>query len=274
MIRKLAVVFMVVMFVAGIAMAQAGTTPPAGGQTTQTETKAAPPQQQSTPAEIKAVPPEAKSAPAETKAVQPETKQAPAAKTVAPAEKKATKPMTKNPMVEIQTNQGNIYLEVFAKETPIHAKNFLDKVKAGKYDGLTFHRIVPGFVIQGGDPTGTGSGSMGADRLADETSPFPEVRATVAMARSSEGASNCQFYINLKDNTSLDQQKFSAFAKVTKGMDVVDKIAAVQRDSNDKPLQPVVMTKLTIVAAAPAEGKAATSKAPVSKTAPKGTETK
>lgn len=272
MIRKLTVVFMVMMFVAGMAMAQAGSTPPASGQTTQSETKAAPPEQKATPTEAKTAPPETKSAPAEVKAVQPETKQAPAEKTAMPAEKKATKPMTNNPTVEIQTNQGNIYLEVFEKETPVHAKNFLDKVKAGKYDGLTFHRIVPGFVIQGGDPTGTGSGSMGDERLADETSPFPEVRGTVAMARSNEGASNCQFYINLKDNTFLDQKKFSAFAKVTKGMDVVDKIAAVQRDSNDKPLQPVIMTKLAIVTAVPVGGRATSNKAPMS--GPKGTDKK
>lgn len=175
-------------------------------------------------------------------------------------EKKVEKPM-KNPIVEMKTNYGNIYLEVFEKETPIHAKNFLEKVAAGKYDSLTFHRIVAGFVIQGGDPTGTGMGSMGDDRLADEKSPYPEVRGTVAMARSSAGASNCQFYINLKDNTPLDSRGFSAFAKVVQGMDVVDKIAAVQIGENDKPLQPVVMTKLLTVEKIPVTAtKAAPSK--------------
>ena len=67
----------------------------------------------------------------------------------------------KNPIVKIQTNQGSIYLEVFLIETPIHAQNFLTKVKEGKYDSLTFHRIVPGFVIQGGDPDGSGEGGPG-----------------------------------------------------------------------------------------------------------------
>src|SRR5512147_1216022 len=100
----------------------------------------------------------------------------------------------KNPIVEIQTNHGNIYLEVFENETPVHAKNFLDKIKTGKYDKLTFHRIVAGFVIQGGDPDGNGMGSMEGPSLPDEKSPFPQVRGTVAMARSN-AASNCQFYI-------------------------------------------------------------------------------
>ena len=166
--------------------------------------------------------------------------------------KKETKKVEKkNPIVEIQTNYGNIYLEVYQNETPIHANNFLDKVKAGKYDSLTFHRVVAGFVIQGGDPSGNGMGSMDGPSLPDEKSPFPEVRGTVAMARSN-AASNCQFYINLKDNTSLDQQKFSTFANVVKGMDVVDKIAGVEVGPNDKPVKPVIMQKLLIVEKLPA----------------------
>jgi len=166
----------------------------------------------------------------------------------------------KNPIVEIQTNHGNFYLEVFEKETPIHAKNFLSKVDAGKYDGLTFHRIAKKqdgspFVIQGGDPSGTGSGSMGDERLADEKSPYPEIKGTVAMARSPMGASNCQFYINMGDNTFLDRQNFSTFAKVVKGMDVVDEISGVKTGPGDKPLEPVVMTKLKRVDKVPSPAK-------------------
>lgn len=170
------------------------------------------------------------------------------------AEQKAEKKMeARNPIVEVQTNYGNFYLEVFEKEAPIHSGNFLAKVDSGKYDSLTFHRIIPGFVIQGGDPTGTGTGSMGPDRLADETTKCPpQVRATVAMARSSAGASNCQFYINLGNNTRLDQQKFTSFAKVVKGMDVVDKISGVKTGPGDKPLEPVVMQKLRRVDKIPA----------------------
>jgi len=162
------------------------------------------------------------------------------------------KAASKNPIVEIQTNHGSIFLEVFEKETPVHARNFLTKVDGGKYDGLTFHRIVKGFVIQGGDPTGNGTGSMGPDRLADEVSPYPQARGTIAMARSGAGASNCQFYINLKDNSFLDKQKFSSFAKVVGGMDVVDKIAVVGVGPNDKPLEDVKMIKLRRVDKVPA----------------------
>jgi cyclophilin family peptidyl-prolyl cis-trans isomerase len=171
--------------------------------------------------------------------------------------KKVEKSM-KNPILEMQTNMGNIYLEVFEKETPIHAKNFLTKSDAGQYNTLTFHRIVPDFVIQGGDPRGDGRGSMPGPALPDEKSPFPEVRGTVAMARS-DSASNCQFYINLKDNTRLDQMKFSAFAKVVSGMDVVDKIAKVKRDANDKPLEPVIIEKIVRVEKVPS-GKTAPEK--------------
>lgn len=164
----------------------------------------------------------------------------------------------KNPIVKIETNHGDIYLEVFLKETPIHAQNFLDKVDEGKYDSLTFHRVVKGFVIQGGDPTGTGSGSMGGERLPDEESPAPpEIRGTVAMARSRAGASNCQFYINLRDNTGLDQQGFTSFAKVIRGMDVVDEIGNVETtgppNARTSPVEPVYMYKLYRVENLPEE---------------------
>ena len=168
-------------------------------------------------------------------------------------EEKVEEQPAENPIVEIQTNHGDIYFEVFLNETPVHAQNFLSKVAEGKYDSLIFHRIVKGFVIQGGDPTGTGSGSMGPDRLADEVSPFPQVPGTVAMARSAAGASNCQFYINLKDNTSLDKQKFSSFAKVIKGMDVVKEIENVEVGAGDKPVNDVVMIKLQRVEKVPEE---------------------
>lgn len=166
-------------------------------------------------------------------------------------EEKVEKQPEKNPIVKIQANHGDIYLEVFLNETPVHAQNFLSKVDEGKYDSLIFHRVVKGFVIQGGDPTGTGRGSMGPERLIDEESPFPQVRGTVAMARSAAGASNCQFYINLKDNSFLDKQRFSAFAKVIEGMDVVDKIESVEIGAGDKPVNDVVMIKLERVEKVP-----------------------
>ncbi len=171
-------------------------------------------------------------------------------------EEKVEKTPEQNPIVKIQTNHGDIYLEVFLNETPIHAQNFLSKVDDGKYDSLIFHRVVKGFVIQGGDPSGTGSGSMGPDRLADEKSPFPQVRGTVAMARSREGASNCQFYINLGDNTRLDKD-FSSFARVVHGMDVADEISVVEATGprNETPVEKVVMQTLSKVDKIPEEPK-------------------
>ena len=166
---------------------------------------------------------------------------------------KSVEKTEKNPIVKMETNHGDIYFEVFLNETPVHAANFLSKVDEGKYDSLMFHRVVKGFVIQGGDPTGKGSGSMGPERLADEKSPYPQLPGTVAMARSGAGASNCQFYINLRDNTSLDRQKFSSFAKVIHGMDIVNKIALVKVGAGDKPVEAVIMTKLTQVEEIPAE---------------------
>lgn len=161
----------------------------------------------------------------------------------------------KNPIVKMETNHGDIYFEVFLNETPVHAENFLSKVDEGKYDSLTFHRVVKGFVIQGGDPTGKGNGSMGPERLADEESPYPQITGTVAMARAGASASNCQFYINLQDNTRLDGMDFSSFAKVIHGMDVVNKIGLVETAGPRKetPVEKVIMTKLSRVEELPKE---------------------
>ncbi len=157
----------------------------------------------------------------------------------------------KNPIVKIETNHGDIYLK-FSERDACSCPELPDKVQEGKYDSLIFHRVVKGFVVQGGDPTGTGMGSMGTERLPDEKSPYPQVVGTVAMARSPQGASNCQFYINLKDNTFLDEQKFSSFAKVVQGMDVVNAIGNVET-VKEKPVEPVIMKKLTVVESLPEE---------------------
>jgi peptidylprolyl isomerase len=149
-----------------------------------------------------------------------------------------------NPIVVIQTNMGDITLEVFEKETPVHAKNFLDRVDNKLYNGIIFHRVVKGFVIQGGDPTGTGMGAPDEPKLADEVSPFSNIRPYVTMARSQAGASASQFYVNLKDNSFLDKQKFSPFAKVVEGMEIVDKIGLVPVGAGDKPNDPVTMIKV------------------------------
>jgi peptidyl-prolyl cis-trans isomerase B (cyclophilin B) len=151
----------------------------------------------------------------------------------------------KNPIVVMETNLGTIEIELYWKETPKIAENFLRLVISGYYDGLTFHRIVPGFVIQGGDPEGIGTGGPGYT-LPDETTTMKHDRGTLAMARGPMGNNGSQFYIALsKEKTAhLDAQKFSVFGHVIKGMDVVDKIAQVPTDERGMPKEKVVMTKV------------------------------
>jgi peptidyl-prolyl cis-trans isomerase B (cyclophilin B) len=151
----------------------------------------------------------------------------------------------KNPVVVIETNHGPIEVELYWKESPKLAENFLRLVLSGYYNGLTFHRVVPGFVIQGGDPTGTGTGGPGY-RLPDEPTTKKHERGAIAMARSAEGNSGSQFYICLSTEKTahLDQQNFTVFAHVIKGMDVVDKIAAVPTGAGSKPTEDVIMTKV------------------------------
>ncbi len=150
----------------------------------------------------------------------------------------------KNPIVVMETNLGTMEIELFWKETPKIAENFLRLVLSGYYDSLTFHRVVPGFVIQGGDPTGTGRGGPGYT-LPDETTTMKHDRGTLAMARGMEGNNGSQFYISLsKEKTAhLDDQNFSVFGKVIKGMDVVDKIAGVEK-AGESPKEPVIMTRV------------------------------
>lgn len=153
----------------------------------------------------------------------------------------------KNPIVVMETNHGSIEIELYWKESPKLAENFLRLVNSGFYNNLTFHRIVPGFVIQGGDPTGTGSGGPGY-KLPDEPTVKKHERGAIAMARSAEGNSGSQFYICLStESTSrLDQMGFTVFAHVTAGMEVVDKIAKVPNSGppENRILEKVVMTKV------------------------------
>jgi peptidyl-prolyl cis-trans isomerase B (cyclophilin B) len=149
----------------------------------------------------------------------------------------------KDPIVEMETNYGNIELELFWKETPKTAENFLKLVNSGFYDGLTFHRIVPNFVIQGGDPAGNGTGGPGYS-IPFEKASTKHLRGSLGMARSQDpNSAGSQFYICLRDLPNLDNN-YVVFGKVIKGMDVVDKIAAVKTGPGDVPIEKVVMTKV------------------------------
>ncbi len=148
----------------------------------------------------------------------------------------------------IVTSLGTIVIEIYNESAPVASENFVNLASAGFYNGLTFHRIVPGFVIQGGDPAGDGSGGPGY-AIPDEPVVGDYLRGVVAMARTSApNSQGSQFFICLDDlRTQLDKSGgYVIFGNVVSGMDVVDAIAAVQTDSNQLPLQPVTMTSVTV----------------------------
>jgi len=146
----------------------------------------------------------------------------------------------------IQTNMGLIEIGLYGNDAPLTVANFLQKVNDFKYNGLTFHRIVQGFVIQGGDPLGNGSG--GEKMAVDPMGKNNNKRGSLAMASSDQNypishQSDMQFFVNLVDNTSLDGMGFIPFGEVTSGMEVVDKMAKVQTGDNDKPLEPPIIER-------------------------------
>ncbi|MFA5174540.1 MAG: peptidylprolyl isomerase [Candidatus Pacearchaeota archaeon] len=149
--------------------------------------------------------------------------------------------------VKLTTNHGDIVIELY-NDMPITTGNFKKLVEQGFYDGVIFHRIIEGFMIQGGDPTGTGIGGPGY-KIKDE---FTHVggnknnRGTIAMANAGPNTGGSQFFINLVDNNFLDS-KHPAFGEVIEGMDVIDEIAKVQTDNNDKPLEEVIIEKAEVI---------------------------
>ncbi len=149
--------------------------------------------------------------------------------------------------VKLETNHGDIVIELF-NEMPITAGNFEKLVLKGYYDGVVFHRIIENFMIQGGDPTGTGTGGPGYE-IKDEftgTDLDKNNRGTLSMANAGPNTGGSQFFINLVNNNFLDG-KHPVFGKVVEGMDVVDKIAKVEKDSNDRPVEIVKIIKASVV---------------------------
>ena len=150
--------------------------------------------------------------------------------------------------VKLETNQGNIVIELYS-DMPITTGNFKSLVEKGTYNGVIFHRIIDGFMIQGGDPTGTGYGDPSIPNIPDEFTHEggnKNSRGTIAMANAGPNTGSSQFFINLIDNNFLDT-KHPAFGKVIEGMDVVDKIAKVQVGANDKPVEDVVVVKAVVI---------------------------
>jgi cyclophilin family peptidyl-prolyl cis-trans isomerase len=142
----------------------------------------------------------------------------------------------------IHTEFGNIELQLYADKAPKAVTNFVELAKSGFYDGLTFHRTVSDFVIQGGDPRGDGTGGMSIFKEAfdDEQNDLPMKRGAIAMANKGQNTNLSQFFIvQSKDGTPWLQGKHTAFGTVTKGLEIVDKIATIPCDSMDRPLKPI-----------------------------------
>jgi peptidylprolyl isomerase len=144
-------------------------------------------------------------------------------------------------LVKLETNMGNITIAL-DPAMPVTAGNFESLVKKGYYDGVIFHRVINGFMIQGGDPTGTGRGGPGYVIKDEFTKNNRNDRGTISMANAGPNTGGSQFFINLVGNNFLDA-KHPVFGKVVEGMDVVDKIARVKTDANDRPVQNVTIIR-------------------------------
>lgn len=158
----------------------------------------------------------------------------------------------KHPVVTIEmSNDQAIKVELYPEIAPNTVNHFISLVEQGFYDGLIFHRVIPGFMIQGGDPSGNGTGGPGYT-IAGEFSrngfenKLKHTRGVISMARANDpDSAGSQFFIMVKDTPSLDKQ-YAAFGKVIEGLETADVIAQQTRDNNNKPLRPLSMTKVTV----------------------------
>ena len=158
-----------------------------------------------------------------------------------------------NPIVTIEMSNGDtMKLELYPEMAPNTVNNFISLVQKNFYDGLTFHRIINGFIIQGGDPSGNGTGGPGysikgefsGNDFAENT--LAHTAGVISMARAMDpDSAGSQFFIMHKNAPHLDGQ-YAAFGKITEGMDIVDKIATCETDWSDAPMTPVVMKTVTV----------------------------
>ena len=160
--------------------------------------------------------------------------------------------MAQHPVVTFEMENGDVIkAELYPEVAPNTVNNFISLVKSGFYDGLIFHRVIPGFMIQGGDPKGTGTGGPGYSIKGEFTrngfkNDLKHDRGVLSMARTMmPNSAGSQFFIMHKNSPHLDGQ-YAAFGKVLEGMEVVDAIANTRRGPNDKPLTPQVMKKVTV----------------------------
>jgi cyclophilin family peptidyl-prolyl cis-trans isomerase len=145
----------------------------------------------------------------------------------------------------LHTNKGAIDVELFDDDAPKTVGNFVKLAGDGFYDGVIFHRVIPDFMIQGGDPTGTGSGGPGY-QFEDEFNRHKVIRGALAMANAGPNTNGSQFFIVTAGETPWLDGKHTVFGRVTDGMDVVDAISAVDRDARDKPYEDVVIERVEV----------------------------
>jgi cyclophilin family peptidyl-prolyl cis-trans isomerase len=152
-------------------------------------------------------------------------------------------------MITLETNHGTIVFETYNQDAPNTVANFVKLAQSGYYDELTFHRVIPGFMIQGGDPNGNGTGGPGY-QFADELNPTTDSykagykKGVVAMANAGPNTNGSQFFIMTADYPLPND--YTIFGKVVSGQEVVDKIANVPKDRNDRPVEPVIMKKVSV----------------------------
>jgi cyclophilin family peptidyl-prolyl cis-trans isomerase len=145
----------------------------------------------------------------------------------------------------LHTNHGAIEIELHDEDAPTTVGNFVKLAGDGFYDGVVFHRVIPDFMIQGGDPTGTGTGGPGYT-FEDEINEHKVERGALAMANAGPNTNGSQFFIVTAEATPWLDGKHTVFGRVTSGMDVVDAISQLETDSRDKPSEPVVIERIDL----------------------------
>jgi cyclophilin family peptidyl-prolyl cis-trans isomerase len=145
----------------------------------------------------------------------------------------------------LHTSEGPIELELHSDDAPKTVDNFVKLARDGFYEGVIFHRVIPDFMIQGGDPTGTGTGGPGY-QFEDEINDHSVERGALAMANAGPNTNGSQFFIVTVEAAPWLDGKHTVFGRVTSGMDVVDRISGVDRDANDRPREPVTIERVEL----------------------------
>ena len=148
-------------------------------------------------------------------------------------------------MATLHTNHGPIEVELYPEDAPKTVENFERLARDGFYDGVVFHRVIPDFMIQGGDPTGTGTGGPGYT-FEDEINDHKIERGALAMANAGPNTNGSQFFIVTAESCPWLDGKHTVFGRVTGGMDAVDSISATETDAGDKPHEPVVIERVEL----------------------------